>query len=536
VKHFVALFEALDVTTSTTRKVEALAAYFQAVPPGDAAWALTFLTGRRLKRHLPVGLLATWAAEVSGTPAALFSECASEVGDLAEVCALLLDGTPRRPAPELTLCSWMEERVLPLKGMDEVAQRDAVLSWWRTLERRGVFVLCKLLTGEFRVGVAETLVLRALAQVAGLPVPTVAHRLMGTWKPSAEAFAALLAPDAAVATSVQPYPFSLASPFEDDIATLGDPAEWLAEWKWDGIRAQLLRRPGEVHLWSRGEEQITARFPEITRAAEVLPAGTAIDGEILAWTGSKALPFAQLQRRIGRVALEPRVLGEAPAVLMAFDLLEDAGQDVRDRPLRDRRARLTELLSDAPPALRMSEALTGSWTTLAAQREQARTHGVEGLMLKRRDSPYVGGRKRGVWWKWKIAPFSVDAVLIYAQPGSGRRARLLTDFTFGVWSGEALVPIAKAYSGLTDVENAALDTWIRAHTLEQFGPVRRVVPELVFEIAFENIALSNRHKSGVAVRFQRILRQRTDKRPADADHLEKILELLRQREARDAQR
>lgn len=535
-KRFIALYAALDATNATGLKVAAMARYFASAPADDAAWALTFLTGRRLKRHLPAALLATWAAEVSDTPAWLFTECAGEVGDLAEVCALLLDRGPPSPGPELSLTSWLQARILPLKALDEPAQRAEVTGWWRTLDRTGIFVLCKLLTGELRVGVSETLVVRALAEVAGLPPATIAQRLMGTWAPTAEAFRALLAPTAETAAPLQPYPFSLASPFEGEVTALGDPEAWLAEWKWDGIRAQLIRRAERLELWSRGEEQIASRFPEIIEAAQTLPPGTVLDGEILAWSGTAPLPFAGLQRRIGRLAPTGAVLAEAPAVLMAFDLLEDGGRDLRDLPLRERRARLAALLAAAPPALRLSQEIPGSWAERARQREEARVHGVEGLMLKRWDSSYQGGRKRGAWWKWKITPFSVDAVLLYAQPGSGRRARLLTDYTFGVWSGEVLVPIAKAYSGLTDAEIAALDGWVREHTLEQFGPVRRVAPELVFEIAFENIALSARHKSGVAVRFPRILRQRLDKRPAEADHLARILELLREREARDAAR
>ncbi|MBS2030339.1 MAG: ATP-dependent DNA ligase [Deltaproteobacteria bacterium] len=528
-RRFVALFEALDQTQSTSGKTAALADYFRTAPADDAAWALTFLTGRRLKRHLPYGLLAQWAAELTGVTDWLIGECWGEVGDLAELVALLLDtaGLLRPSTPgELSLTAWVEQRILPLKELDEPAQRAQLLSWWRELDFSGVLVLNKLLTGEFRVGAAETLVLRAIAQVAELPPDVVAHRMMGTWSPTADAFRTLVAPQTAESSRSQPYPFYLASPLQDPIETLGDPSAWLVEWKWDGIRAQVIHRGDEVHIWSRGEERIGDRFPEIREAARLLPEGTVIDGEILAWRGDKPLPFSTLQRRIGRVELTPEILADAPAVLMAFDLLEDGGVDQRERPLRQRRARLAELLQGRPPALQLSATLTGSWTELAAQREGARSLGVEGLMLKALDGPYRAGRKRGEWWKWKIAPFTLDAVLIYAQPGSGRRASLLTDYTFGIWKEGALVPIAKAYSGLSDAEIAELDAWLRAHTREKHGPVRVVDPELVFELAFEGIALSSRHKSGIAVRFPRILRQRLDKKPADADTLERVQELL----------
>jgi len=530
VKRFVALFEALDQTQSTSGKIAALAEYFRSAPPDDAAWALTFLTGRRLKRHVAYGLLAQWAGELTNVTDWLISECYGEVGDLAELIALLFDtaGLTKPATPsELSLTAWVEQRILPLKGLDEAEQRARLLAWWRELDFSGVLVLNKLLTGEFRVGAAETLVLRAIAEVAELPPDVVAHRMMGTWSPTPDAFRALVAPQTAESSRSQPYPFYLASPLQDPVESLGDPASWLVEWKWDGIRAQAIHRGDEVHIWSRGEERIGDRFPEIRDATRALPDGTVLDGEILAWRDDRPLPFSTLQRRIGRVELTPEILADAPAVLMAFDLLEADGVDLREKPLRERRARLSELLAGRGPALQISATLSGTWEALAAQREGARELGVEGLMLKSLDGPYRAGRKRGEWWKWKIAPFTLDAVLIYAQPGSGRRASLLTDYTFGIWKEGALVPIAKAYSGLSDAEIAELDAWLRAHTREKHGPVRVVDPELVFELAFEGIALSNRHKSGIAVRFPRILRQRLDKKPADADTLERVQELLR---------
>jgi len=532
---FVALFEALDATNSTARKVTALTDYFRSAPAADSAWALTFLAGRRLRRHLPARLLAQWAAELTGTPDWLVAECWGEVGDLAELVALLLDTRPRHreaafaadEAERLGLAAWVEERILPLKGLDESEQRARVTAWWSALSTSGVFLLNKLLTGEFRVGASETLVLRALAELADLPRETLAHRFMATWQPSADAFEALIAPEQGQVALAQPYPFYLASPLPDGPEALGDPAAWLCEWKWDGIRAQVIHRGGEVHLWSRGEERITDRFPEIREAARALPVGTVLDGELLAWRGERPLPFASLQRRIGRLELSEKVLAEAPVALMAFDLLEERGADLRELPLRVRRARLAALLEHARPVLQLSPALTGSWTELAARRAESRDRGVEGLMLKLLDGAYRSGRKRGAWWKWKVAPFTVDAVLLLAQPGSGRRASLLTDYTFGIWRGEELVPIAKAYSGLSDAEIFELDAWLRAHTTERFGPVRKVAPERVFELAFEGLALSNRHKSGIAVRFPRILRERLDKKPADADHLEHLEALLR---------
>jgi DNA ligase-1 len=529
-KRFAGLYEALDRTTSTNEKVAALVSYFSSAPAEDAAWAVWFLTGRRLKRFLQGRLLAGWAMAEAGVPDWLFEESYGSVGDLAETISLVLDGRGETdPAAELPLARWMAERLLPLRALPVEEQRERVTGWWRGLPRWETFVLNKLLTGELRVGVSQTLVERALAQVAGVPQPSLAHRLMGAWEPTAELYERLLSPDAeGEEDGSRPYPFYLASPLEQPADSLGEPAEWLAEWKWDGIRSQLIRRGGALHLWSRGEELITERFPELIRgAASLLPDGTVLDGEILAWRDGRPLPFAVLQRRIGRKKLTEKVLAEAPAVFLAFDLLEIAGRDARERPLAERRADLERLLEPGRPFFLVSpriEAVT--WEDLARAREEARGRGVEGLMLKRLGSPYRTGRRRGDWWKWKIEPFTIDAVLLYAQPGHGRRANLFTDYTFAVWSGGELVPIAKAYSGLSDQEILNLDGWIRRHTLEKFGPVRSVEPEQVFELAFEGIALSPRHKSGIAVRFPRIARWRTDKRPDQADTLEGIQRLI----------
>jgi DNA ligase-1 len=351
---------------------------------------------------------------------------------------------------------------------------------------------------------------------------------MGDWRPGAAFFTALLAPESARGPDSHPYPFFLASPLEGDPASLGPREEWLAEWKWDGIRAQVVRRGGSTYVWSRGEELVTDRFPEITAAATRLPEGTVLDGEVLAYRAG-VLPFAVLQTRIGRQKLGPEVLAAAPVALMAYDLLEQDGRDIREEPLRERRARLVGLLARADaPALRTSPVVeAATWGDLSAARAESRARHVEGMMLKRLSSPYRAGRRRGDWWKWKIAPFTMDAVLLYAHPGHGRRATLFTDYTFGVWNGGELVPVAKAYSGLSDEEIQALDAWIRRHTLERFGPVRVVEPSQVFELAFEGIAPSTRHKSGVAVRFPRILRHRTDKPAAEADTLETVRALLR---------
>ena len=560
-KRFAALYEALDATTSTNAKVAAMAAYFRDAAPADAAWALYFLSGRRLKRLIAPRLLAAWAIEETRTPSWLFDESIGVVGDLAETIALLLDAGPRsqrhafpdpqentpglaprhqgpggdpvqRPAGDspLALAELIEGRLLPLRDADEPARRAAVTGLWAALDMRETFLLNKLVTGELRVGVSDTLAVRALAQRAGLPKAVIAHRLMGTWTPGAAMFEELLRPGAAEADLSRPYPFFLASPLQEPSAVLGDRALWLAEWKWDGIRAQLVRRQGSAWLWSRGEELITDRFPDLHDLSRALPDGCVVDGEVLAFAHGAPLSFAVLQRRIGRQKLDARILSEAPAALMAYDLLEERGKDLRELPLSERRARLGRLVQQVgQERLTLSaEVPATSWEALAAERDRSRALGVEGLMLKRLDSAYLTGRKRGDWWKWKIDPYAIDAVLLYAQPGSGRRATLLTDLTFGLWDQGALVPVAKAYSGLTDEEIDALDRWIRQHTVERFGPVRHVEPAHVFELHFEGIAKSSRHKSGVAVRFPRIARWRTDKKPAEADTLASLREMIQE--------
>ena len=534
-QRFARLYDALDATTSTNRKVAAMQAYFAEAPPADAAWAVFFLTGARLKRLIAPRLLAIWGMEATGTPDWMFGECWSAAGDQAEIVALLLDAQRRGPPPGssgLSLSELIEGRLLPLREADEQRKKQEVLALWRSMPLREIFLLDKLLTGELRVGVSRTLAVRALAQHAGLDPGVVEHRLMGSWEPTAAGFARLVARDAHDADLSRPYPFFLASPLTVEPASLGDRAEWQAEWKWDGIRAQLVRRGGGAWLWSRGEELVTDRFPDLGEVSASLPDGTVLDGEVLAYARGAPLPFSVLQRRIGRQKLTPAILAEAPAAFVAYDLLEMDGRDLRAAPLDERRARLGRLVAGRSGRLLLSEEVTGAtWEDLAALRAQARGRGVEGLMLKRRDSPYRSGRPRGDWWKWKIDPYSIDAVLVYAQPGNGRRANVLTDMTFAVWDGGELLPVAKAYSGLTDEELDVLDRWIRQHTVARFGPVRQVEPVHVFELHFEGIAGSSRHKSGVAVRFPRIARWRTDKKPADADTLEALRFLLRPSEA-----
>ena len=523
---FAALFDALDGTTKTGAKTSALADYFRTAPEADRVWTVALLTGRRPKRAVNATELRLWAAEAAGIPDWLFEESYTVVGDLAETIALLL----RSPGSATAFSLDQAIRgLIRLAGLPVEARKVAVLAAWATLPATELFLYNKLLTGGFRIGVAQGLLTRALSQATGVEETTLAHRLMGNWDPALMTFESLIAGD--TGGDARPYPFALASQLEGVPETLGTPEDWLAEWKWDGIRGQLIARPGAFALWSRGEELITDRFPDLARLVDFLPDGTVIDGEILAWDAiqNRPLPFAALQKRIGRKTVPKALLAKAPAWLLAYDLLEDAGVDIRDQPITHRRARLEAIVTALPPGLPLTTSPVISapdWEALASIRATARAEGAEGLMLKRATSPYFHGRKRGDWWKWKLDPWTVDAVMLYAQAGHGRRANLYTDFTFGVRDGNEIVPCTKAYSGLTDSEFNEITRWVQKNTLERFGPVRKVPAELVFEIGFEGIQASPRHKSGIALRFPRMLRWRRDKGVDEIDTLDSLRGLL----------
>jgi DNA ligase 1 len=529
-REFSELYDEIDTTTSTNLKVDAMVRYFRSAAPADAAWAAYILSGRRPKRFIGPALLMRWLIEASGLPQWLVDEAYASVGDLAESIALLMETDSAREStvPDVPLSTWIEERLLPLRDATEGQQRETIVSWWRTLPYRECFLVNKLLTGSLRVGVSELLVTRALSEVLDISRADVARKLMGDWKPSAIFWETLRSGDVMALDPSTPYPFYLASPLEGQPATLGDITNWLIEWKWDGIRAQLVRRAGQCFIWSRGEDLVTDRFPEIVDGAASLPDGTVLDGELVVWRDGMVQPFAELQQRIGRKKLSPEILQSVPVRFLAYDLLEHEAHDLRQLPMRERRARLEALLAGKPEIIRMSPAVAAvDWRELETIRDQSRSRGVEGLMLKALDSPYGTGRQRGSWWKWKIEPYSFDGVMLYAQPGHGRRSNLYTDYTFGVWREGELVPVAKAYSGLSNEEIEQLDRWIRAHTQEKFGPVRKVEPSQVFELAYEGIAASTRHKSGIALRFPRILRWRLDKPAPEADTLENLHDVLK---------
>ncbi|MEZ4806130.1 MAG: ATP-dependent DNA ligase [Flavobacteriales bacterium] len=524
-QRFADLIERMDATNSTNEKVQALTEYFDAAPENDKLWTIALLSHRRPRRSLSTTDLKQWAADAANVPFWLFDESYHIVGDLSEAIALIVPSQAQRNTGTLTE---HVELVIALKGMSPEERRERVMERWRQLDETGRFIFNKLITGGFRIGVSQKLMVRALGRHTGIAEEQLAHRLMGAWDPRTTDFADLVNDDAGDAALSRPYPFCLAHALDMPPLELGAPGEWSAEHKWDGIRGQLIVRGGELFVWSRGEELVTDKYPEYHVLRDVLPDGTVLDGEILPWRDGLPLPFQVLQTRIGRTNVSQLALKEAPVVFVAYDIMEHQGRDIRELPMQERRTLLEEVVSAAErPVLRLSPLIAfATWKDLAAERDRSRQVRSEGIMLKRRNSAYRVGRKRGDWWKWKVDPLTIDGVLLYAQRGHGRRADLFTDFTFAVWKGDELVPFTKAYSGLTDREMKQVDAYVKQHTIEKFGPVRSVTPMHVFEIAFEGINRSTRHKSGVALRFPRISRWRTDKGLRDANTLEDLHELL----------
>lgn len=526
-KDFANLFIQLDQTNKTNAKVEALASYFAKATDKDRLWTMALMSHRRPRRTVTTTLLRTWAAEFSEVPLWLFEESYHVVGDLAETIALVLP--QKEKEQEKSLADWVNY-IRNLKDLEDTEKQMQIFAAWSSMTYEERFIFNKLITGGFRVGVSQKLMVRALSKFSGVDENLLAHRLMGNWSPDDTTFEALVFEEHPQDDISRPYPFYLAYQMDDPPETLGEPAAWQAEYKWDGIRGQIIIRQDEIFVWSRGEELVTDKFPEYAPLAKLLPNGTVLDGEILPFKDGKPLSFNILQTRIGRKNIAKKHLEEAPVVLMAYDLLEWQGKDIRQQPMQERRKLLEQLVETHPSngILMLSETIDyTSWQQLAALREKARAQYSEGIMLKRKDSPYRTGRKRGDWWKWKVDPLTIDAVMIYAQRGHGRRANLYTDFTFAVWDGENLVPFTKAYSGLTDQEFNEITHWVKKNTVERFGPVRSVTPHHVFEIAFEGIQESSRHKSGVALRFPRISRWRKDKPKEEANTIEDLRAILR---------
>lgn len=526
-KGFASLVKILGTATGTNEKLDALANYFVTAPDSDKVWVIALFSGRRPRRIASSGLLQQWCNEITGIPAWLFEESYHTVGDLAETIALLLPPPVETNAAHLTLTACLEQ-LIRLEKQDDAVKKDFITGWWQQMNQDERFVFNKLLTGGFRIGVSQKMMVNALAKKINLSASVIAHRISGNWDPSTTAFDQLLSEHEVTVDFSRPYPFYLAYALENEAASLGQPEEWQAEWKWDGIRGQIIKRNNELFVWSRGEELMTEKFPEYQALLPLLPDGIVLDGEIIPSVNGEPMPFSVLQTRIGRKNITRKNLTEAPIAFYAYDLLEYDYEDGREKPLATRRQHLEQIVHHINhPVLQLSPVVPfDSWEELAAIREEARARSAEGIMLKRKSSAYQVGRKVGDWWKWKINPLTIDAVMIYAQKGHGRRSNLYTDYTFAVKDGDRLVSFTKAYSGLTDKEFNEVDAFVKRNSIEKFGPVRTVQPELVFEIAFEGIAASNRHKSGVALRFPRISRWRKDKKADEINTLEDLKKML----------
>ncbi|MBB6330212.1 DNA ligase-1 [Chryseobacterium sediminis] len=524
-RHFADLINALETTNKTNAKIDAIIDYLERTPDEDKVWFIALFTGKRPKRNVNTNYMKEWALEITKLPYWLFQESYSSVGDLGETLSLILP--PPEENIERTLSEWMND-IVSLKGKTDPEKKEFVLNSWNGLDYTERLIFNKLIGGSFRIGVSDKTLINALTKFSGQESSALMHSLMGKWLPDEVSFRELIDAENVNPDNSKPYPFCLAYPLEKKPEELGNSDEWLVEYKWDGIRGQIIRRNDEVFIWSRGEELVTEQFPEITEVVKAMKGNFVIDGEILAVKDDKVLNFNELQKRLNRKTLTKKMLSEIPIEVFAYDLLELENNDLREKPISARRALLEELLlNENPQNIKISQSLDfEKWEELDLLRENSREVNSEGLMLKQKNSPYHSGRKKGDWWKWKINPFTIDAVLIYAQKGSGRRSAYYTDYTFAVKNGDTLVTIAKAYSGLTDKEIMEVSRFVTKNAIEKFGPVRTVKAELVFEIAFEGIGLSNRHKSGVALRFPRIVRWRKDKTVDEIDNLEEIKKLI----------
>ena len=524
---FAQLVSELSSSTKTNDKLQSLTDYFAIAPDNDKVWVIAIFSGRRPRRTVSSRLMREWCAEITNYPSWLFDECYSTVGDLAETLALLLPETKKEERVNKSLSHYLKT-FISVEKQDESVRKIFIIESWNEMNRDERFVFNKLITGSFRIGVSQKTIVNALAKTIELSPSVIAHRISGNWDPSTTSFNGLLSEAASLTDFSKPYPFYLAYALEEEPENLGDPHEWQVEWKWDGIRGQMIKRNNELFVWSRGEELMTDKFPEYYILKDLLPDGIVLDGEIIPAMDGKPLPFSVLQTRIGRKNIGKKQLVDAPISFFAYDLLECNFDDWRHKTLTERRKKLEEVILPIKiPAIKISEIINfTSWKELSEIRNKSREMNSEGVMLKRKISDYKVGRKRGDWWKWKIDPLTIDCVMIYAQKGSGRRSNLYTDYTFAVKDGDHLVAFTKAYSGLTDKEFAQVDNFVKRNSIEKFGPVRTVKPELVFEIAFEGIAASNRHKSGVALRFPRMNRWRHDKTVDEINTLDDLKQML----------
>ena len=525
-KHFSNLISALEITNKTNSKISALVDYLRIAPNKDKLWLISIFTGKRPPRPVKTALMRDWCMEITGYPEWLFLESYSSVGDLGETIALMLPDPTHHI--EKTLSDWMKE-LIALRPKSDAVKKEYVLNAWSGLQMQERLIFNKLIGGSFRIGVSKKTLVNALSKYSGIDANQLMHSIIGNWDIDSINFEDLLNGEHVNYDNSKPYPFCLAYSLEKELVELGEPKDWQVEYKWDGIRGQIVKRNDEIFIWSRGEELVTSQFPELVEALSIFDQDFVIDGEILALKDNAVLLFNDLQKRLNRKNVSKKMLEDIPVGFYVYDLMEWKGEDVREQPMSFRRNLLEDLYNskETQSHIQLSEVIDFTdWDSLNVFRNKAREFNSEGLMLKQKNSPYHTGRKKGDWWKWKVAPLTIDAVMIYAQKGSGRRSSKYTDYTFAVRKDDGLVTVAKAYSGLTDKEITEISRFVNKNAIEKFGPVRTVKPELVFEIAFEGIAFSNRHKSGVALRFPRIVRWRRDKPVSEIDDIEDIKKLI----------
>lgn len=524
-KLFTELFSRLDQSNKTSDKLSALEFYFSKASDKDKLWTLALFTNKKPKRAVSTKELKAWCIEVAQIPNWLFEESYQTVGDLAETITLLLPHPVAKS--DFSLDYWIGF-LINLKAQTDTQKKSNLIEAWSMLDQQERFIFNKIITGGFRVGVSQNLITQAIAKVFEMEKTEVAHRLMGKWTPENISFEQLILRNNFTDDLSRPYPFYLAYPLKEELETLGKIEDWLIEWKWDGIRGQIIQRKNEVFIWSRGEELVSEKFPELIEFSRKLPEGTVLDGEIIAYRAGHPLPFSLLQTRIGRKTISKQLLRDAPVGFICYDVLEFGGKDLRVHPILERRNILVQIAKEIDaPNFQISPCVeVQNWHEASNLQKTSRSMLAEGFMLKKKSSSYEVGRKQGNWWKWKIEPLTIDGVVLYAQKGHGRRANIYSDYTIAVWENEKLIPFAKVYSGLTDAEMKEVDQYVKKNTLERFGPVRTVKPGLVFEIAFEGIQLSPRHKSGIALRFPRIQRWRKDKPIEEANTLNDLKDLL----------
>jgi len=525
-KRFTELIQQLEMSNKTNDKIAALVSYFSMADEKDKPYVIAMFTGKRPRRPVTTALIKEWAIELSDIPPWLFAESYHSVGDLSETIALVLP--PARQTSDRKLHEWITD-LAQLNGQEDAVKKEFILQAWDSLDNQERFIFNKLISGNFRIGVSNKMLVNAIAKQSDTDSNKIMHSIMGKWSPGEITYDELIEGIHVNTDNSWPYPFCLAYALDTEPESLGETTAWQAEWKWDGIRGQIVKRNGELFIWSRGEELVTDQFPELHFLKDELPDGTVIDGEILSVKDGNVQAFSILQQRLNRKTIHKSQLKDAPVGFFCYDILEAQGKDIRTAPLSERRKTLVELMSALTirdVAILSPVISFNNWEELAEIRKGSRDNNSEGIMLKKLSSLYHSGRKRGDWWKWKINPYTVDTVMIYAQKGSGRRANHFTDYTFAVRDGEQLITIAKAYSGLTDKEIKEVDSFVRKNAIEKFGPVRTVKPELVFEIAFEGIAESKRHKAGLALRFPRIARWRKDKVAAEINTLDDLRQLL----------